>query len=240
MQVKIYQMRLAPETDRLRFQPYERTIAKCGGRLDPLLYKLVYEGNLESNGLEEAFEELNTFPLPPGYQGSSLSVGDLVEVTGGVEESRKGIYYCDIYSFRKVEEFDTSMAEPLTGIRMLVLEPHSVPYVTRVPDRLEDLQRAVGGYIEITYPFDDNALVIGNEEAKLIGMEGNRRINGSIYAGPLLIAADDGEGGFVDLTDEQIDMYTEEFLVPDEIQQSEVEEDIGFSFLSFCGDSGME
>ena len=76
---------------------------------------------------------------------------------------------------------------------MVIVEPHKPAYEALVEDSLESLQRAVKGYIEITYPFDDNAMVIGNEEAKLIGMEGNRRVNGSVYAGPLLIAADDGD-----------------------------------------------
>ena len=71
-------------------------------------------------------------------------------------------------------------------------------------------------------------MVIGNEEAKLIGMEGNRRINGSVYAGPLLIAADDGEGGTTDLTDEQIERYRQMFSMPEDISDDEVQADTGF------------
>ena len=116
---------------------------------------------------------------------------------------------------------------------MLVLEPHRPPYAAVIGGSLESLQAAVGGWIECTYPFDDNAFVIGNEEAKLIGMEGNRRIGGAVYAGPLLIAADDGEGGTKDLTDEQIRMYSERFRVPDEITQAEVEADTGYRIYTF-------
>ena len=71
-------------------------------------------------------------------------------------------------------------------------------------------------------------MIIGNEEAKLIGMEGNRRVNGSVYAGPLLIAADDGEGGTTDLTDEQVEQYRQMFAMPEDISQAEVEADTGF------------
>lgn len=95
------------------------------------------------------------------------------------------------------------------------------------------MQEAVGGYIEITYPFEDNAIVISNEESKLIGMDGNRRVNDQIYAGPMLISADDGSGELTDLTDEQVAKYTEIFRHSEEISQEEVENDTGFTFYSF-------
>lgn len=70
--------------------------------------------------------------------------------------------------------------------------------------------------MEVTYPFDDNAIVVGNEEARLNGMEGNRRINGEPYAGPMFIVGDDGEGNFCNLTDEQVEKYLRIFAEPDE------------------------
>ena len=39
---------------------------------------------------------------------------------------------------------------------VLVVEPMKAPYVKNIPNELEDLQQAVGGDIEMTYPFDDN------------------------------------------------------------------------------------
>ena len=102
---------------------------------------------------------------------------------------------------------------------------------------LDSLQRAVGGMIEVTYPFEDNAVVLSNEEAKLIDMPGNRRVNGGIYAGPMYVIGDDGEGGFCSLTDEQAAAYTEQFAVPEEITMEEVQADMeitvyGFNFVS--------
>ena len=38
---------------------------------------------------------------------------------------------------------------------VLVVEPMKTPYVKIIPNELEDLQQAVGGDIEMTYPFDD-------------------------------------------------------------------------------------
>ena len=116
---------------------------------------------------------------------------------------------------------------------MLVIEPHKIPYEMTIPDGLEQLQQAVKGYIEVTYPFDDDTFIIGNGEAKLIGLEGNRRIGNSIYAGTILIAADDGQGGTTDLTDEQIAKYTEMLGTPEDISPEEVQNDVWFKVIGF-------
>ena len=87
--------------------------------------------------------------------------------------------------------------------------------------------------MEITYPFDDTAVVVGNEEAKLIGMEGNRRFGESIYAGPLYIINDNGRGGFYNLRDSQIEKYSKMFEQPEEITEEEVQKDCGFRIFGF-------
>mgnify|MGYP007102018172 CR=1 FL=1 len=43
-----------------------------------------------------------------------------------------------------------------------------------------------------------------------------------------VIAADDGEGGTTDLTDEQVEQYKQMFAMPEDISQAEVEADTGF------------
>ncbi len=148
-----------------------------------------------------------------------------------------GTFFCDSSRFREID-FDVSKAEQLTGIRCLEIQPNKPPFETRIKDELQSLQNAVSqhqedSYIEFTYPFDDNAIVMGNEEAKLIGMEGNRRVFGSIYAGPLFIIGDDGNGGLCDLTDEQIETYSKRFAEPETISQDEVQADLGFTFYGW-------
>ena len=102
-----------------------------------------------------------------------------------------------------------------------------------IPDNLDALNQAVGGIIDCTYPFDDNTYVISNDEAKCMGLDGNRRIYGSIYAGVFLIAADDGYGGTADLTDEQVEKYTEMFREPEDISPEEVQDDMGFTVICY-------
>ena len=118
----------------------------------------------------------------------------------------------------------------LNGIK---LEPKKPAVKVQVEDTLEALQSFVEGYIECSYPFDDGVIVVGNDEAKLIGMEGTCRINGAVYAGPLLLIGDDMEGGFRSLTDEETEKYLELFKEPEEIADEEVQNDIRFYFIPF-------
>ena len=61
-------------------------------------------------------------------------------------------------------------------ITILVVEPCERPYVKTIPHTLDELQRVVGGSIEVIYPFFDNIALICNEEGKLNGMELNRAL----------------------------------------------------------------
>ena len=180
---------------------------------------------MDANNIEEVFALLNT-DAPVGYNGHSLSVSDIVE-------TQDGFHFCDSFGFKKLDDFDSTQAEPITGHRMLVVEPHKEPYGMVIPEGLEPLQQAVGGIIDCTYPFDDNTYVISNDEAKCMGLDGNRRICGSIYAGVFLIAADDGYGGTADLTDEQVEKYTQMFREPEDISPEEVQDDMGFTVICY-------
>ena len=223
MKVRIYQINKELDTENALFMGFD--FAENHGGVDPSTYSCVFDGSLDFSDIEEVYALCNT-GHPIGYNGHSFSVSDIVETDDGC-------YFCDSIGFKKLAEFDSSKVEPLIGKRMLVIEPHKAPYEAVIPDKLESLQEAVSGYIEITYPFEDNAIVISNEESKLIGMDGNRRVNGQIYAGPMLISADDGSSGLTDLTDEPIAKYAGIFRHPEEISREEVENDTGFVFYSF-------
>ena len=143
-----------------------------------------------------------------------------------------GFYFCDSIGWQKIE-FDKAQSAEMDGIRMLMILPHHPPVETYVKDELDRLQLAVSDHgedalIEFTYPFDDDCIMLGNEEAKLNGMEGNRRIGNSIYAGPLYVTRDNGVGGLCSLTDEQVQKYSEMFAEPHDISPEETQGDIGF------------
>lgn len=53
---------------------------------------------------------------------------------------------------------------------VLVVEPMKAPYVKSIPNELEDLQQAVGGDIEMTYPFEDEVGILLNGNGKFEGV----------------------------------------------------------------------
>ena len=103
----------------------------------------------------------------------------------------------------------------------------------RIGASLEDLQEAVGGLIECVYPHGDKTILVCNDEGKLLGMEGNRRLdNGSVIAGPFFVIGDGGEN-FRSLTDAEVSRYLQQYAQPQKILQKEVQADMGFTFYSF-------
>lgn len=106
-------------------------------------------------------------------------------------------------------------------IRILVCEPHKKPYTKVIDNNYKAMQAVVGGYIESTYPFEDNVIVFCNEEGKITGLDLNRglRQDGKLYdiiAGTFFVCGDEWETGeSISLTDEQIKKYSEIFKYPE-------------------------
>lgn len=115
-------------------------------------------------------------------------------------------------------------------MRVVYVEPNKAPRVMEKPHTLEAEQNAVGGLIELVYN-DDNTAIVCNDEGKLIGMEGNRRLeNGTIIAGPFFVVGLT-EDDFRSLTDEEVVKYMNQFAEPEQISQEEVESDMGFTII---------
>lgn len=141
-----------------------------------------------------------------------------------------GAFFCDDVGFEKID-FDESLTQkPDNLMRVVYVEPNREPFEAEILPDLEHLQKAVDGYIEAVY-LDDGTIVVANEESKLRGMEGNRRIGQTIIAGPFFVC---GEGGddFCSLTDEEAARAMERFAEPEQISQAEVQADMGFTIIS--------
>lgn len=118
-------------------------------------------------------------------------------------------------------------------MKVVMVEPNKPAYVTEIGDDYQSLHDAVGGLIEPIYYLDDQcAVMVGNEEAKLIGLEGNRRFGDRIVAGTFFICGIGGED-FCSLSDDLCEKYVREFAQPHEITQDEVEQDMGMTFICF-------
>ena len=117
--------------------------------------------------------------------------------------------------------------------RVVYVEPGKPAVQKEIGTKLEDLQAEVGGLIECIYCHHDGTIIVANDEAKLIGMEGNRRLdNGSIIAGPFFVIGDGGEN-FRSLTDAEVSRYVQQYAEPQQISQAEVQRDMGWVFYSF-------
>ena len=115
---------------------------------------------------------------------------------------------------------DVSAEPEKATISVLLVEPEKYPRPVEIGTELKDLQEAVGGFIETSYPFADNACLILNDEGKIEGLPLNRALRddeGKIYdvvAGPFLVAGLAGDS-FGSLTPEQIQHYEEKFHQPE-------------------------
>lgn len=109
---------------------------------------------------------------------------------------------------------------PEEHLTVLVVEPMKSPYIKNIKNELEDLQQAVGGDIEVTYPFEDEVGIILNGNGKLEGKQLNRALydsKGQLYdaiAGTFLVVGLT-EDDFASLTPEQIEKFSEKYKAPE-------------------------
>lgn len=94
-------------------------------------------------------------------------------------------------------------------IRVLKVEPGKIPEIVILSNTLKALQAAVGGYIEVV-GLDHDSVLICNEEGKLMGLPGNRRLGNDIIVGTFLITGK-GNDDFCSLSDKKIAQYTSRF-----------------------------
>ena len=115
-------------------------------------------------------------------------------------------------------------------IKVVMVEPNKHPIVTTIKTKLENLQEAVGGLIEII-DIEANICILCNEEGKLIGLEGNRKLGDDILVGTFYVCGSNDEGDLVSLTDSQIGKYIKFFWEPQAFTQGEIEDSIVFKFI---------
>lgn len=136
------------------------------------------------------------------------------------------VKYCFVYDKKEVHIMPGEM------LKVVMVEPNKPAYVTEIGSDYKSLQAAVGGgLIEPIYYLDEpNVVMVGNEEAKLLGMDGNRRFGNRIVAGPFFICGEKYDD-FCSLTDEQCDKYIRQFAEPEQITRQEVEDDMKIEII---------
>lgn len=226
MKIKIYQINSERDEYRVKYRNLMDTkVCQQSSEIDSSIYDRVFMGDVDCESMEDVYRLFNTEGHRL-FRGHSLSVSDIVEV-------EKGIYsdfqFCDSIGFQGVH-FKPELAQQQENlIRVLVVEPGRIPYESEIPNTLEGSQRAVEGRIEYVYN-EDNTIFVVNEEGKINGSEGNRRMEGDVICGCFFVAGDTGED-LCSLTEEQMQKYSEKFAQPEEIPREEIEEHTGFTLF---------
>lgn len=77
-------------------------------------------------------------------------------------------------------------------IEVIVKKPGMGFYVDHIDNTLETLQEIVGGYIE-TFTIAKDAVIVCNEEGKLMGLPHNIDIRGESFVGNIIFAGIKGD-----------------------------------------------
>ena len=97
----------------------------------------------------------------------------------------------------------------MNKIRVLIVEPNKESYQIKIEHTLKNLQKIVGGYIEILQ-LDYNTDFVCNDEGKINRLPLNRFIDYDIIAGTFIIAGHK-DSETISLSKKQIKKYKEVF-----------------------------
>ena len=218
MEIAIYQINSDKDYGNVSYQSMDALKQIHGtDHIDAGIYDKVFEGDAEAASLEDVFQAFN-LNIPADCRGHSLSVSDVVEVkeADGVEP---GFYFCDSVGFEKVD-FDVMECGTKVPMRVLIVEPGKPAYEKVIEPGLAALQQEVGGTIETFYPFDDDTMIICNDEGKITGLPLNRSFRDDdnqiydIIAGTFVICGS-GYSDCIGLTDAQVSKYMDMYKTPE-------------------------
>ena len=83
-------------------------------------------------------------------------------------------------------------------MKVIVKEPGMASEYREVDNTLDSMQEIVGGYIECVF-LGDGAVMVCNEEGKLMGMQMNFPFHNDIIVGTVFVCGTDEEGDFTDV-----------------------------------------
>lgn len=109
-------------------------------------------------------------------------------------------------------------------IQVLIVEPHRRPRGANICPKLQSMQDIVGGCIQVVHDglLKDDAVIVCNEEGKLIGLPANRALRDSrskvqdVICGTFMVVGTAGED-FTSLTPRQFADWTDRFLYPEQM-----------------------
>ena len=102
MKVTIYQINNRRDVNNVKFRNYDftQTHQRVPG-VESVIYDKVYTAEVAAKNLKDVYYIFNQ-KHPEDFRGHSLSVSDVVEVSGH-PDGKDGFYFCDSVGFRKVD-----------------------------------------------------------------------------------------------------------------------------------------
>ena len=94
---RIWQLKTDVSSER-KFIGYEE-LKRAFGEPDKVNYRTAYDGEIESNDLEEIYTKFN-LNHPHGFTGHSLSISDVVEL---YDDNGSEFYYVDRFGFKEID-----------------------------------------------------------------------------------------------------------------------------------------
>lgn len=93
---RVWQLR--PDVDpMMKFIGYDELLERFG-EPDPDNYRMVFDGEVDTNDLDELFAKFN-LTHPSGYEGHSLSMSDVIEL---YDKSGSSFHYVDRFGFKEI------------------------------------------------------------------------------------------------------------------------------------------
>lgn len=177
-------------------------------------------------GTKLELDYMNENDMESGLQGSVKMIDDAGQIHMSWSNGR-GL------ALVPGEDLFHIVREKEEQIKVLVVEPMKAPYEKLIDNDYRAMQEIVGGCIEFVALPDGECHLYCNEEGRLDGLTGNRKMdNDNIICGTFFICADNGEGDDKSLTDSQIEYYSERFKEPESFQSNETSFD-GYKIKSF-------
>ena len=105
-------------------------------------------------------------------------------------------------------------------MRILIVEPDRHPRMAEIPHSLEAMQQIVGGYIEITYPWEDPVALVCDEEGLLKQLPFNRLVAHQCAIFGTFFLCGIGEEDLTDLPEKFAVKYTWLLYAPEKLIQT--------------------
>ena len=107
-----------------------------------------------------------------------------------------------------------------TTMDIIVIEPNIEPYIKKIPKNLDSLRELVGNTELEIFVYEKDALIVFDDKALIRGLPINRYIDSKAIRGVFVITGNDARvKDFADITQEQIDKYTQQFSLEQEVEQ---------------------